>query len=252
MKKRINGAIFALLAVAVVTLVGMDARISYASSGKDTATFSGDFGKCWVFQLMKSTWPSGPAPDPIWSVDNVQFRKGEMVLSIDQKDGQLTSGEVQTYKKYGYGMYQVRMKPIKHAGTVSAFFNYARNDETGEGTEIDIEFLGSDTTKVQFNYYTNGVGGHEYLYDLGFDASETYHDYAYMWTSDAIYWFVDGKLAYEVHAKDIPKLEAGIFMSVWAGGTKSWLGEFDRKTPLYAYYDNYSYTSLEDMNKNAK
>lgn len=252
MKKRIKGVIIALLTVVVLALVGMGARIAYAYSDKDPKSFSGDFGKLSVFQLMRSTWPSGPAPDPVWSEDNVQFRKGEMVLSIDQKDGQLTSGEVQTYKKYGYGMYQVRMKPIKHVGTVSAFFNYARNDEIGESTEIDIEFLGSDTTKVQFNYHTNGVGGHEYLYDLGFDAAEAYHDYAFMWTSDAIYWFVDGKLAYEAHAKDIPRLEAGICMSVWAGGTKSWLGEFDRKTPLYAYYDSYSYTSLEDLNKNTK
>lgn len=38
--------------------------------------------------------------------------------------------------------------------------------------EIDVEVLGKDTTKVQFNYYTNGTGNHEYLYDLGFDASE--------------------------------------------------------------------------------
>lgn len=43
--------------------------------------------------------------------------------------------------------------------------------------EIDIEVLGKDTTKVQFNYYTNGVGNHEYMYDLGFDASEGFHTY---------------------------------------------------------------------------
>ena len=252
MEKRIGRAIVALLTVAVLTLAGVGARISYASSTKDITTFSGDFGKRWIFQLMKSTWPSGPAPDPIWSVDNVQFCNGKMVLSLDQKNGQLTSGEVQTYKKFGYGLYQVRMKPIKHDGTVSAFFNYARNDETGDGTEIDIEFLGADTTKVQFAYHTNGVSRHGYLYDLGFDASKEYHDYAFYWTSDAIYWFVDGNLAYEVHANDIPKLEAGIYMSVWAGGTTSWLGDFDRKTPLYAYYERYSYTSLEDLNKSIK
>ena len=38
--------------------------------------------------------------------------------------------------------------------------------------EIDFEFLGYDTTKVQLNYYTDGVGGHEYMLDLGFDAYE--------------------------------------------------------------------------------
>jgi UDP-galactopyranose mutase len=75
---------------------------------------------------------------------------------------------------------------------VSAFFNYAQ-DKDG-GTEIDIEFLGYDTTKVQFNYYTSGVGCHEYLYDLGFDASKAFHTYAFKWAKDSIKWYVDGKL----------------------------------------------------------
>lgn len=48
---------------------------------------------------------------------------------------------------------------------------------------IDIEILGKDTTKVQLNYYTDGVGKHEYMYDLGFDSSEAFHTYGFDWHS---------------------------------------------------------------------
>lgn len=68
-----------------------------------------------------------------------------------------------------------RMQPISNPGVVSSFFTYTGPSDNNPWDEIDIEFLGKDTTKVQFNYYTNGVGGHEFLYDLGFDASESYH-----------------------------------------------------------------------------
>lgn len=50
---------------------------------------------------------------------------------------------------------------------------------------------------MQFNYYTNGVGKHEYMYDLGFDASEDFHTYAFEWKEDGITWYVDGKEAYK-------------------------------------------------------
>ena len=75
--------------------------------------------------------------------------------------------------------------------------------------------LGKDTTKVQFNYYTNGVGNHEYMYDLGFDASEGYHTYGFDWQKDSITWYVDGKAVYscppEEFVRYIPEfLAAGV------------------------------------------
>ena len=63
------------------------------------------------------------------------------------------------------------MKPIKNDGVVSSFFTYTGPSDGTRWDEIDIEFLGKNTTQVQFNYYTNGVGNHEYLYNLGFDVT---------------------------------------------------------------------------------
>ena len=83
--------------------------------------------------------------------------------------------------RYHYGLYEVCMKPAKSDGIVSSFFTYTGpyDEPKTQWDEIDIEFLGKDTAKVQFNYYVDSKGGHEYLYDLGFDASEDFHVYAF-------------------------------------------------------------------------
>src|SRR3546814_5031761 len=63
--------------------------------------------------------------------------------------------------------------------------------------EIDFEFLGKSPRQVQVNYYTARKGGHETMIDLGFDASEDFHTYAFEWRPDSIRWFVDGRQVHE-------------------------------------------------------
>lgn len=138
------------------------------------------------------------------------------------------------------------MKPIKNDGVVSSFFTYTGPSDNNPWDEIDIEFTGKDTTKVQFNYFTNGRGNHEYMHDLGFDASEDFHTYAFEWYEDKILWFVDGV---EVHSADkqIPVTRGKIMMNAWCGtGVDSWLKAFDdSKLPLTAEYKWFSYTPFE-------
>ena len=140
-------------------------------------------------------------------------------------------------------MYQVNMKPAKNVGIVSSFFTYTGPSDGTQWDEIDIEFLGKDTTKVQFNYYTNGVGGHEKVIDLGFDASQSYHTYAFNWQQGSITWYVDGVAKYTA-TSNIPKTPGKIMMNLWNGtGVDSWLGSYNGANPLYAYYDWVKYTS---------
>ena len=112
---------------------------------------------------------------------------------------------------------------------------------TRRGDEIDIEVLGKDTTKVQFNYYTNGVGNHEYMYDLGFDASEGFHTYGFDWQADHITWYVDGKAVYTAY-DNIPTTAGKIMMNAWPGiGVDDWLKPFNGNTPLTARYQWVTY-----------
>jgi beta-glucanase (GH16 family) len=106
-------------------------------------------------------WTNGSPFDNAWSANNVLFEDGNMILRLEEtpllgKD--YTSGEYRTIGFYGYGCYEASFKPVPESGVVTSFFTYAGpwdNGGNGKHNEIDIEFLGYDTNKVQFNFYTN-------------------------------------------------------------------------------------------------
>ena len=101
-------------------------------------------------------WSNGGMFDCTWSSANVGFSDGKLNLSIYGNGWSgYTGGECRTNQTFGYGMYDVSMKPAKNDGIVSSFFTYTGPTDGTVWDEIDIEFLGKDTTKVKFNYYTN-------------------------------------------------------------------------------------------------
>lgn len=191
-------------------------------------------------------WSNGDMFNCTWRASNVTFSNGNMNLKIDRDyTGGYSGGEYRTKKTFGYGMYDVSLKAIKNDGVVTSFFTYTGPTDGTVWDEIDIEILGKDTTKVQFNYYTNGVGGHEYLYDLGFDASKGFHQYGFLWLPDRITWYVDGKAVYTA-TRDIPSTPGKIMMNVWPGiGVDEWLKPFNGVTPLTAQYEWASFTSVD-------
>ena len=192
-------------------------------------------------------WGNGGVFNTWWSADCVTYGEKTAKLTIkpntdpeneDAEKYDYLGGEMRTYGYYGYGDYQVRMKPAKKDGTASTFFvctgEYDLNPITNEKNpwdEIDIEFLGQDTTKVQFNYFVNGVGEHEHMHDLGFDASEEFHNYGFRWAEDYITWFVDDKPVYRVEAsegKPMPAASGRILTNYWCGTdeAKGWMGSY--------------------------
>ena len=220
-------------------------------------------------------WGNGSPFNTYWTGDNVSYENGIGKLTISQpeepikvpvydEEGVQTGetvyeyegGEMRTYAHYGYGDYEVRMKPAKKVGTTSTFFvctgNYeAENpvyDDKGNlingnpWDEIDIEFLGKETTHVQFNYFVNGEGGHEYMYDLGFDASEEFHNYGFRWAEDYITWFVDGEPVYRIDFEEdepAPSTAGRILMNYWCGTETAyeWMGEYSNPGNEGAEYE---------------
>lgn len=182
-----------------------------------------------------------------WDTRRVAFEDGYAKLTIaENPDGseadcnEYFGGEMRTRGYYGYGDYEVSMKPAKKVGTASTFFVCTGDYDYQPGStmpnpwdEVDIEFLGQDTTKVQFNYFVNGVGTgvHEYVYDLGFDASEDFHTYGFRWAEDHITWFVDGEPVYRVDASadnPMPSTAGRMLMNYWCGNSKGygWMGQY--------------------------
>ena len=174
-----------------------------------------------------------------WSQDNLLYdSENGMTLFLEVTDEQsriktesgdpYVSAEMRTSMTFRYGFFGTYMKPSGVKGTASTFFLYADNPHD----EIDIEFLGKDTTKVQFNYFVNDGGGHEYWYDLGFDASEEYHHYGFYWGENELCWYVDFKPVYRLVGENCPAAKCQLMANHWAGNTKdsgimAWMGKVD-------------------------
>ncbi|WP_285600245.1 glycoside hydrolase family 16 protein [Kineosporia sp. NBRC 101731] len=199
-------------------------------------------------------WSNGGMFDVGWRADHLQFGNGVMSSILDTAScpggcsgKSYASGEYRNNDLLSYGRFEVRMKAVQRPGTVTSFFTYTGPSDGQAWDEIDVEILGKDTTKMQTNYFTDGVGGHETVIDLGFDASAGFHDFAIeWWNQGTINWFVDGRL---VHQEDgsrgpLPTRPQRIMMNLWPGtGVDSWLEPFTNPgRPLTAQYDWVKYS----------
>lgn len=260
--KRIYSIILALCFCLVsLTFVGClgggeknkpDLGDNYTGVNDKIADFSGGLSNAFH---SANGWTNGGMFDCRWRSSNVQYNESakllELTITKDHSNGENNAGEYRTNAHYTYGYYAVKMKAIAKPGVVSSFFTYTGRSEGNNWDEIDIEFLGKDTTKVQFNYFTNGVGGHEYVYDLGFDASKQLHEYGFLWKPDSITWFVDSLPVYRAE-QSIPSTAGRIMINAWPGVSQgeqsvaNWSGVFDNVYPIMpAQYEWISYKPLD-------
>ncbi|MCV6585594.1 MAG: family 16 glycosylhydrolase [Marinibacterium sp.] len=136
--------------------------------------------------------------------------------------------ELQRPGQRGYGSYEVVMQPGRGNGLVSAMFTYTGPHFKDPHDEIDLEFLGRDTTRIWINRFADGERMPGEWPRLGFDAANGPRLYRFDWTEDAITWFADGqevqRITSDTHA--IPNTPGKIFLNIWVGNEKQrdWLG----------------------------
>ena len=198
----------------------------------------------------KADWTNGGMFNCGWTPNNVYFQNGQMVIKLNNQWSHgkpYSSGEYRTNNTFSYGTFETNMIAAKGDGLVTSFFLYTGNP----WDEIDVEILGKDTRKVQFNYYVDGVANNEKVIDLGFDASQGYHKYAIEYGNGYINWYVDGKWKWGVnntglnapYGKKMPSHPMQIMCNLWPGtGVDSWLNHFNYYGEKYAYYDYIKYT----------
>ncbi|WP_298445336.1 family 16 glycosylhydrolase [uncultured Ferrimonas sp.] len=206
-------------------------------------------------------WSNGSPFANGWAADAVHFDSNGMVITLDDTSSSgkpYRSGELRSNHFYGYGCYAVDMQPASHAGVISAFFTFAGPYDVPSGgnaqhNEIDIEFVGSNTSYMQANFWANDDGyanSHEHLIPLPFDAAAGFHRYGFKWTEQFIEWYVDGQRVYRVDdsATDpLPKASdttQRIMMNLWPVDytAEIWAGAFVYPAaPLTAAYRNLSY-----------
>jgi endo-1,3-1,4-beta-glycanase ExoK len=207
-------------------------------------------------------WANGSPFDSAWKADHIATTTSLMALRLSNVPNlgkPYTSGQYQSLGYHGYGCYEARFRPVSAAGVVSSFFTYAGpydNGGNGLHNEIDIEFVGANTRRLQTNFWANGAprAGNEYTVPLSFDAAEGLHQYAFKWTSKGIEWFVDGVSVYKVlgsASKPTPKAADSlqkVMVNLWPvdATAAGWAGAFSYPgTPLSATYDWVRYTAGE-------
>jgi beta-glucanase (GH16 family) len=212
--------------------------------------------KVW---MKADRWTNGSPFDNAWRADHVTHAASTMTIQLDNKaylGEPYSSGEYRTKGFYGYGCYEARFKPIKLPGVVTSFFTFAGpydNGGNGKHNEIDIEFLGYDTTVVQLNYWTNDdtySTDHSILVPVplgpGVDPADVYANYGFRWTDAGIDWYVNGTLIHAVIStgrdptpKAVESLHK-IMMNVWPvdSTASGWAGTFVYPgSPLQAKYE---------------
>ena len=172
-----------------------------------------------------------------WAPENVQATYKGIELAVHKENAPnspYSMSEVRSKEPLGYGRYEAVMQIGKGSGLVSAFFTYTGPYEGQPHDEVDIEFVGRDTTKVEFNYWRNGKSGDHATFDLPFDASAEPHLYAFEWLPDRITWFIDGKPYYSTKPDDthIPSHPGRMYFSHWTGipAMEAWHGKPDFKS----------------------
>ena len=272
---------FATADIPPATLSFTEFKVEKKSGGVITNwTLVNDFNSATIASgWEKANWTNGDMFNCWWDPENITFNESGnslMKMKICQNsdsshklDGNImdyNGAELRTTGTYGYGYYEVRMKPCKASGTNSSFFLYTKDDEHNiEWNEVDIEFITKDMgdgrglrSIPQFNFFIDNAGeGHEFLYtDLEFDASTAFHVYGIEYAADHISWYVDGKKVYTAtgceegdhnHAQgSLPWHNMQIMVNFWPGiGVDDWLGHFNYSAPLYAEYDYIKFKAAE-------
>lgn len=148
-----------------------------------------------------------------------------------------------------FGRYEVVMQPARGSGIISGFFTYTGAPYGTRHDEIDIEFLGRDTTIMNVALFTDGAIQDTQV-PLGFDAAEKPRLYAFEWLPDRVRWYAGNRLIHEMRAPDykIPQVPGMLFTNLWAADAEiaGWSGEIEVHAPVSTMVHCVSYAPLVD------
>ncbi|CTQ32697.1 family 16 glycosylhydrolase [Jannaschia rubra] len=188
-----------------------------------------------------------------WTRDAIAWTAEGLTLSLlpapEEAETPFHGAEVQRVRRTHYGRYEVEMTAARGMGVISSLFTYTGPYYGDPQDEIDFEFLGRDTTKVWVTRFAKGERLPGQWLDLGFDAADGPHLYAFDWLPDRIVWYVDGEEFFRVEGEDytLPDIPGRIMFNVWAGGPAQadWSGVAPEDMEAQAEYRCISYRPPE-------
>ena len=187
--------------------------------------------------LRDDTFPSNLA---LFSPLCCEHRSGSpLVLQLRREQTavrEYASGAIASRLEFMYGTFGADLRSSNASGLITGIFLH-RN---GPRQEIDIEFLGKDTTKMLVNVYFNpgpvgarmeyGYRGTPMLVDLGFDSAADFHRYEIEWYPDVIRWKVDGEVVHERaqwSPTPIPDRPLEFNVNLWHSRSEALAGQID-------------------------
>jgi len=237
---RIFSAVVAIVAALMTTHTLPASAFELVRNGKGKAT-----AESWLI----ADWPAGQSKIMRWAPGNiVATEDGGMKVILDQDPEDKNSyrgGEIQSSAVAEEGTWEFRAKaPDMVSGAVFGMFLYQANWKKDPWREYDIEFVGSDTTRVQLNIHFQDANGKRIsldqarggpvIVDLGFDAAEGMHDYAIDISPGQVIFRVDGEVLGQFGPDDMPgniwsdgRLRG--FVDLWAAapGQADWTGRWN-------------------------
>lgn len=195
---------------------------------------------------------SHPHFDTDWSRGQLRFENG-VHLNLSPQANQtnrFTGASIRRENTTHYGRYEVVMKPARGVGVVTGFFTYTGAYYGTRHDEIDIEFLGKDTTSLHIAWFVDGVLKNMFI-DLGFDAADAPRIYAFEWLPDRIRWYAEERLVFEVTEgeSDLPSLPSFLFANIWAADESldAWSGTPQANTHASAFVGEVRFIPLKDL-----
>lgn len=246
-------AAFLIATVGATGLTTLRTGPSYADDLDSGISFVDDFSTLsserWY---ISDGWANGDHQNCTWSKDATGIADAMLVLQFKQQtttDRDYVCGEIQTYARFGYGVYEARIKTGSGSGLNAAFFTYIGPVHKKPHDEIDFEFLLKDTSKVQLNYYVDGTGGNEALIPLSGASDSGFNNYAFVWEPGQMHWYVNGNLVHQTSDADVlPSSLQKIYFSLWGSDTfVDWMGPFSAQDePVLMFVDRVAFTSFDD------
>ncbi len=152
-----------------------------------------------------------------------------------------TAASISSQNQYLFGRFEAIIQASNVPGVITGFFLHRNSPRQ----EIDIEIAGNRPDRLLVNvFYNPGSEGANFDYgyrgspsyiDLGFDASESSHNFAIEWDPCEIRWFVDGRL---VHSRSIwnptpiPHLPMTLHLNSWICRSTQLAGRISNRTTI--------------------
>lgn len=208
------------------------------------------------WSLMTHSWEGNLAQFAASPAEVVDGRlKLNLVPAAEGAEKPYLGVEYRSKETLQYGKVEARVRFAKGSAVVSSLVLIYTPWPPDDWNELDIEFLGKNTDRVQFNHMINippadPASGHQQypeLVSLSFDPGADFHDYAIEWVPGRARFSVDGQVLHEA-TEEMARmvLPQNILLTIWASSSAGWAGPVDTTTsPTSAEYDwikVYNYT----------